>query len=73
MGSEFDKAIGERVRRARKKKHLSLETVSQSLPVKISFQMLAQYENGVSRWPAGLLSDIADILRVDIRKLLGKI
>lgn len=71
MGTERNTQIGIRVRKQRKEAGLSLQAMAEALPEKISFQHLAQYENGVSRWPAVLLSDVAVVLKVDIRRLLG--
>lgn len=61
--------IGERVRRYRKIKGITMETLGSSLPHPVSGAMMARYETGGSRWPADLLCEIATFLEVDIRNL----
>lgn len=73
MEDKRNTEIGARVRKARKARAMTLQKLCGVLPEKISFQHLSNYENGASRWPAVLLSDVADALGVDISNLLGKV
>lgn len=66
-----NKLTGERVRYYRTAREMSLQKLADSLPVPVGAQQLSKYENGVSRWPADLVCDLAKVLRVDVRLLLG--
>lgn len=71
MMTDRNAIIGERVRFYRTAQDISQVRMAEELPRKISPQQLAVYESGKSRWPADLLCEVGDFLKIDIRILAG--
>ena len=61
---DIDSALGNTLRRFRKKMGLSQATLANAIG--ISFQQLQKYENGVNRISASRMLDIARVLALDI-------
>lgn len=61
---EIDVHIGNRVRTARKSRHISQTALADALG--ITFQQLQKYENGSNRISAGRLYETAHVLRLPI-------
>lgn len=64
----LDQQIGLRIRKMRKKAHMSQEFLGKQLGV--SFQQIQKYENGVNRITASRLVDIAKCLNISVMYFL---
>lgn len=73
MAADINTYIGDKVRHARIDRGYTLQQLAEKIPSKPSFQMLAQYEKGTSRWPADLLNETAKVLRHNINHFLGNL
>lgn len=71
MEKDRNTIIGERVRYYRTTQKLSLKDAADQVERKITPQMLSLYEKGKSSWPADLICELAKVLRIDPRLLLG--
>jgi transcriptional regulator with XRE-family HTH domain len=69
MSKDRNQIIGERVRYYRTARNLSQQAVVDQLQQKMTAQNFALYETGQSRWPADLLCEISEILRVGVHLL----
>jgi len=67
---QFFKALGARVSQARKAKNLTQHQLCAQLG--IPQQTLANYELGVTRFPASMLPDLARILGLTLEELMGQ-
>ncbi len=62
-----DQMVGEKIRRLRLDRNMTLAELGSELG--ISHQQLQKYETGTNRLSAGMLSNVADVLRVTISDL----
>lgn len=62
-----DQMVGEKIRRLRQDRNMTLAELGNELG--ISHQQLQKYETGTNRLSAGMLSSVADVLRVPIASL----
>ena len=62
-----DIAVGETIRRMRLERNMTLAELGHELG--ISHQQLQKYETGTNRLSAGMLSNVAEVLRVEITDL----
>jgi transcriptional regulator with XRE-family HTH domain len=62
--------IGIRIRKYRRARGWSMEALCHHLTNKITPQQMAKYEKGISRWPAVLVCEIAEIFKMDIKLLI---
>ena len=63
----IDQMVGEKIRRLRLDRNMTLAELGAELG--ISHQQLQKYETGTNRLSAGMLSNVADVLRVSIEEL----
>lgn len=63
----IDQMVGEKIRRLRLDRNMTLAELGAELG--ISHQQLQKYETGTNRLSAGMLSNVADVLRVSITDL----
>jgi len=63
----IDQMVGEKIRRLRLDRNMTLAELGNELG--ISHQQLQKYETGTNRLSAGMLSNVADVLRVPIASL----
>lgn len=63
----IDQMVGEKIRRLRLERNMTLAELGKELG--ISHQQLQKYETGTNRLSAGMLSNVADVLRVSIASL----
>ena len=66
---KVDVEVGQRIRMLRNAAGISQTALAEELGV--TFQQVQKYEKGVNRVGAGRLTKIADVLNVDVSKLLG--
>lgn len=62
-----DQMVGEKIRRLRLERNMTLAELGNQLG--ISHQQLQKYETGTNRLSAGMLANVADVLRVSIEGL----
>lgn len=72
MAEEQNTLIGQRVRAARNAANKTLADIVAGLPEPITVQQLANYERGLSRWPAVLLGEVARIIGVEVIDFYGE-
>lgn len=63
----IDQMVGEKIRKLRLDRNMTLAELGTELG--ISHQQLQKYETGTNRLSAGMLSNVADVLRVEITDL----
>jgi transcriptional regulator with XRE-family HTH domain len=63
----IDQMVGEKIRKLRLDRNMTLAELGSELG--ISHQQLQKYETGTNRLSAGMLSNVADVLRVSITDL----
>lgn len=71
MNVDRNKIIGERVRFYRTTQNISLQDMAAALAKPITLQMLSKYETGGNRWAAEMVCSCAEVLKVDVKLLLG--
>lgn len=64
--TERDKIIGKKIRELRTAKLVNLHDLA--IAIKVSFQQLQKYEQGINRIPASRLWNIADFLDININE-----
>ncbi len=65
-GSQLDVQVGEKLRYYRLSRDLTLSALAAQID--LSYQQLQKYETGANRISAGMLAEIASILKVPISK-----
>ena len=63
----IDQMVGDKIRKLRLDRNMTLAELGSELG--ISHQQLQKYETGTNRLSAGMLSNVADVLRVSISDL----
>lgn len=63
----IDQMVGDKIRKLRLERNMTLAELGSELG--ISHQQLQKYETGTNRLSAGMLSNVADVLRVSISDL----
>lgn len=69
--TRVDIAVGERIRKLRLERNLTLAELGHEL--EISHQQLQKYETGTNRLSAGMLYAVAKVLRIEIHDLFDDV